>query len=162
MKLLPLKWGVPILQREVAPFLDLLLLLQAQTPPPFFRTCTTSCLRLSLQVPLSRRDDGGHGLLYLFSPSLFFPRLSHSAFRLLDCQSLSYPVIVLVSLPFLTTHGAQNPNSPFISLPSFWGVDGRDCNYGGKVGGTSIKRKPPSWIEFCLVLSPSCFCHGLQ
>lgn len=47
-------------------------------------------------------------------------------FRFLDCQSLSHLVIVLVSVPFLTAQGAQSPNNPFFSLPSFWGVDGRD------------------------------------
>lgn len=34
--------GGPILQRERwPPFLELLFLLQAQTPPPFLRTCTS-------------------------------------------------------------------------------------------------------------------------
>lgn len=47
-------------------------------------------------------------------------------FRLLDCQSLLHPVIVLVSVPFLTAHGVEDPNNPFLSLPSFLGVDGRD------------------------------------
>ena len=53
-------------------------------------------------------------------------------FRFLDCQSLSHLVIVLVSVPFLTAQGAQSPNNPFFSLPSFWGVDGRDWNCGGR------------------------------
>lgn len=46
-------------------------------------------------------------------------------FRLLDCRSLSHPVIVLVSVPFLIAQGAQNPNNLFLSLP-FLGVDGRE------------------------------------
>lgn len=69
---------------------------------------------------------GGDGLQYLsFLLSSPFYTTFPLCFRLLDCQSLSHPVIVLVSVPFLTAQGAQNPNNPFLSLP-FFGVDGRD------------------------------------
>lgn len=62
--------------------------------------------------------------VHLSSPLVYPP--FPLCFRLPDCQSLSHPMIVLVSIPFLTAHRAQNPNNPFLSLPSFWGVDGRD------------------------------------
>lgn len=58
-----------------------------------------------------------------FSP--FSYHLSHSAVDF-STVNLSHPVMVLVSVPFLTAQGAQNPNIPFLSLPSFLGVDGRD------------------------------------
>lgn len=47
-------------------------------------------------------------------------------FRLLDCQSLSHPVSLLVSVPLLTAQGAQIPNNLFLLLSSFLRVDGRD------------------------------------
>lgn len=94
------------------------------------------------------------------SPFSFLPLslpLFPFCFRLVDCQSLSHRMIVLVSVPFLIAQGAQNPNNHFLSLP-FFGIDGRDWNWGGgKVGSTSIKRKPPSWTGFCFVFLSSPF-----
>ena len=58
------------------------------------------------------------------SPFSFLPLslpLFPFCFRLVDCQSLSHPVIVLVSVPFLTAQGAQNPSNHFLSLSFFWG-----------------------------------------
>lgn len=64
-------------------------------------------------VPLSRRGSGGHSLppyISFLSPrSPSFPL----CFRLLDCQSLSHPLIVLVSIPFLTAQTGSLPFSTF-------------------------------------------------
>lgn len=52
--------------------------------------------------------------------SLFFTMLSHCGLDFL-IVNLSHPVIVLVSIPFLSGVGGQNPNNPFHNLLS-WGV----------------------------------------
>lgn len=75
-------------------------------------------------VPLSRGGNGRYSLCTSLFPFVYPP--FPLCFRLLDCQSLSHLMIVLVSIPFLTAHRAQNPNNPFLSLPFFGGVDGRD------------------------------------
>lgn len=74
-------------------------------------------------VPLSRRGNGRCSRSTSLFPLVYPP--FPLCFSVLDCRSLSHRMIVLVSVPFLTAHWAQNPNKPFLSLPSFWGVDGR-------------------------------------
>lgn len=62
-------------------------------------------------------------------------------------------MIVLVSVPFLTVQGFQDPNNPFHYFLFRGVMEGTEI-VEGKVGDTSIKRKPPIELNFVL-LSPS-------
>lgn len=77
----------------------------------------------------------------------------------LDCQSLSHPVIVLVSVPFLTAQGAHNPNNHFLSLP-FFGGRWKGLKLGREEGWKYINKEETTklnWILLCVPILPLLF-----
>lgn len=66
---------------------------------------------------------------------------SHSALDLLSISASSSDCFGFCSLSHCPRGSGPQQSFPF-------GIDGKDWNYGGKVGGISIKGKPPSWKKY--------------